>query len=103
MSDLQVSLMKEEDIDGAIATVQRAFAEDPYNKWIYNVRENVRASRYSVLHLILLSKSRKIRPLSSSTALTTITVLTNSQPPLLNPSLPLGNSARSFLCLPLQI
>jgi hypothetical protein len=33
--------MKEEDIDGAIATVQEAFAEDPYNKWIYNVRENV--------------------------------------------------------------
>jgi hypothetical protein len=41
MSDLEVSLMKEEDIDGAIATVQQAFAEDPYNKWIYNVRENV--------------------------------------------------------------
>lgn len=42
MSDVEVSLMKEEDIDGAIATVQQAFAEDPYNKWIYNVRENVR-------------------------------------------------------------
>jgi hypothetical protein len=43
MSDLEVSLMKEGDIRGAIATVQQAFAEDPYNKWIYNVRENVRS------------------------------------------------------------
>ena len=41
MSDLEVSLMTEEDIDGAITTVQQAFAEDPYNKWIYNIRENV--------------------------------------------------------------
>ncbi|TLD29728.1 acetyltransferas-like protein [Venturia nashicola] len=40
MPDLQVSPMQEEDIDGAIATVQQAFAEDPYNRWIYNVREN---------------------------------------------------------------
>lgn len=41
MSNLDVSLMKEKDIDGAVATVQQAFAEDPYNKWIYNVREKV--------------------------------------------------------------
>jgi hypothetical protein len=42
MSDLEVSLMKEEDIDGAIATIQQAFAEDPYNKWIYDERPKVR-------------------------------------------------------------
>jgi hypothetical protein len=46
MSELEVSPMKEEDIDGAIATVQQAFAEDPYNKWIYNVRENVSTHFY---------------------------------------------------------
>ncbi|KAF2681536.1 acetyltransferas-like protein [Lentithecium fluviatile CBS 122367] len=32
---IQVSRMTEADIDGAIDTIQQAFAEDPYNKWIY--------------------------------------------------------------------
>ncbi|QDS77123.1 hypothetical protein FKW77_001034 [Venturia effusa] len=45
MSHLEVSLMKEEDVDGAIATVQQAFADDPYNRWIYNVRENFSPTR----------------------------------------------------------
>ncbi|KAF2425707.1 acyl-CoA N-acyltransferase [Tothia fuscella] len=35
---LEVSLMTPADIDGAIDTVQQAFAEDPYNRWIYNDR-----------------------------------------------------------------
>jgi hypothetical protein len=39
---LQVSLMTPADIDGAIDTIQQAFAEDPYNKWIYNDRSKVR-------------------------------------------------------------
>jgi hypothetical protein len=38
---LQVTLMTEPDIDGAIDTIQQAFAEDPYNKWIYNDRSKV--------------------------------------------------------------
>ncbi|KIV99446.1 uncharacterized protein PV09_08875 [Verruconis gallopava] len=33
---LQVSPMKEEDIDGAIDTIQQAFAEDPYALWVYD-------------------------------------------------------------------
>lgn len=45
---LEVSLMKEEDIDGAIATIQQAFAEDPYNKWIYNDRSNFSPTRNHV-------------------------------------------------------
>jgi len=39
---LQVSLMTEADIDGAIDTIQQAFADDPYNRWIYNDRSKVR-------------------------------------------------------------
>jgi hypothetical protein len=38
---LQVTLMTEADIDGAIDTIQQAFAEDPYNKWIYDDRSKV--------------------------------------------------------------
>jgi len=42
-SDYEVSLMTEADIPGAIATIQQAFADDPYNNWIYNDRSQVRA------------------------------------------------------------
>jgi hypothetical protein len=38
---IQVSRMTEADIDGAIDTIQQAFAEDPYNKWIYPDRSKV--------------------------------------------------------------
>src|SRR5690606_5351754 len=38
---ISVSPMKEEDIDGAITTIQEAFASDPYNLWIYNDRSKV--------------------------------------------------------------
>jgi hypothetical protein len=47
MEDLEVSLMKPEDIDGAIITIQRAFADDPYNNWIYPSKEQVCAPLYS--------------------------------------------------------
>lgn len=40
-SDYEVRLMTEADIPGAIDTIQQAFAEDPYNKWIYNDRSKV--------------------------------------------------------------
>jgi hypothetical protein len=33
--------MREEDIDGAIDTIQQAFADDPYNNWIYPSKEEV--------------------------------------------------------------
>lgn len=33
--------MTEADVDGAIDTIQQAFAEDPYNKWIYPDRSKV--------------------------------------------------------------
>jgi hypothetical protein len=40
-SDYEVCLMTEADIPGAIDTIQQAFADDPYNKWIYNDRSKV--------------------------------------------------------------
>jgi hypothetical protein len=41
MADLEVHLMRPEDIDGAIDTIQQAFADDPYNNWIYPSKEQV--------------------------------------------------------------
>lgn len=41
MSSVQVCRMTEGDIDGTIDCIQKAFAEDPYNKWVFNDRKNV--------------------------------------------------------------
>ena len=32
---IKVTRMTEADIDGAIDTIQQAFADDPYNNWVY--------------------------------------------------------------------
>ena len=50
MSELVVHLMREEDIDGAIDTIQQAFADDPYNNWIYPSREGGRYKQKHQLH-----------------------------------------------------
>lgn len=36
-----ISPMREEDIDGGITTIQEAFANDPYNLWVFNDRSKV--------------------------------------------------------------
>jgi hypothetical protein len=41
---IEVSRMTEADIDGAIDTIQQAFAEDPYNNWVFPDREKVGGS-----------------------------------------------------------
>lgn len=38
---IEVSRMTEADIDGAIDTIQQAFADDPYNNWVYPDRSKV--------------------------------------------------------------
>jgi len=38
---IQVTRMAEADIDGAITTIQEAFANDPYNNWVYPDRSKV--------------------------------------------------------------
>jgi hypothetical protein len=38
---IEVTRMKEADIDGAIDTIQQAFANDPYNNWVFPDREKV--------------------------------------------------------------
>jgi hypothetical protein len=38
---IEVSRMAEADIDGAIDTIQQAFADDPYNNWVYPDRSKV--------------------------------------------------------------
>jgi len=40
--------MQEEDIDGAIDTIQQAFADDPYAKWIYNDQSKFSQTRNRV-------------------------------------------------------
>lgn len=38
---IQISRIAEPDIPGAITAIQKAFAEDPYNLWVYNDRSKV--------------------------------------------------------------
>jgi hypothetical protein len=38
---LEVTPLSEADIQGAITTIQLAFAEDPYNLWVYDDRSKV--------------------------------------------------------------
>ncbi|CAN9217806.1 unnamed protein product [Alternaria alternata] len=45
---IQVTRMKEADIDGAIDTIQQAFANDPYNNWVFPDREKVSLARNRV-------------------------------------------------------
>lgn len=45
--------MTEADIDGAIDTIQQAFADDPYNNWVYPDRSKVHDALLSHLQFIL--------------------------------------------------
>jgi hypothetical protein len=38
---IEITRMTEDDIDGAIDTIQQAFANDPYNNWVYPDRSKV--------------------------------------------------------------
>jgi hypothetical protein len=38
---IEVTRLEEADIEGAITTIQLAFAEDPYNQWVYDDRSKV--------------------------------------------------------------
>ena len=59
--------MTEADINGAIDCIQKAFAEDPYNKWVFNDRANVRESTLLLSPSLPLSLSSF--PLSLSLSL----------------------------------
>ncbi|KAF2276310.1 acetyltransferas-like protein [Westerdykella ornata] len=45
---IEVSRMTEADIDGAIDTIQQAFADDPYNNWVFPDRSKVSLTRNRV-------------------------------------------------------
>ena len=45
---ITISPLTEPDIEGAITAIQVAFAEDPYNLWVYNDRTKVSPSRLSL-------------------------------------------------------
>jgi hypothetical protein len=38
---IQVTRLTEPDVQGAITTIQLAFADDPYNLWVYDDRSKV--------------------------------------------------------------
>lgn len=38
---IAISRLTESDIPGAITAIQEAFADDPYNLWVYNDRAKV--------------------------------------------------------------
>lgn len=46
---IEVTRMAEADIDGAIDTIQQAFADDPYNNWIYPDNSKVRTHFHQVI------------------------------------------------------
>lgn len=73
---IEVTRMTEADIDGAIDTIQQAFENDPYNRWVYPDRSKV------PLHLHLLTSFPTTNPPPSD--------LTDTQPRFPYPALPLG-------------
>ena len=54
---IQVTPLTEPDIQGAITTIQLAFADDPYNRWVYNDRSKVNLSVY-----IVFSATKSLSP-----------------------------------------
>lgn len=47
---IQISRLTEADIAGSINAIQEAFADDPYNLWVYNDRSKVRLSTPLTFH-----------------------------------------------------
>ncbi|PMD58972.1 acyl-CoA N-acyltransferase [Hyaloscypha bicolor E] len=47
-STISISPLREEDIPGAVDAIQEAFAEDPYNLWVYNDRSKLNLNRNRV-------------------------------------------------------
>ena len=45
---IEISLITEADIPGAIDAIQKAFADDPYNLWVYNDRTKVSHFKYKL-------------------------------------------------------
>lgn len=41
---MEITRMTEADIDGAIDCIQKAFAKDPYNLWVFDDRSKVKKS-----------------------------------------------------------
>jgi len=62
--------MSEADIDGAIDTIQQAFAEDPYNKWIYPDRSKVPRPRSNPTYPTVLANIPQISLVRNRVSLT---------------------------------
>jgi hypothetical protein len=58
---IEISLITEADIPGAIDAIQKAFADDPYNLWVYNDRSKVSVC----FSLFVLNAGHPLNPISS--------------------------------------
>lgn len=78
---IEVTRMTEADIDGAIDTIQQAFADDPYNNWVYPDRSKVHSIE---------------QPTTYSIRLTRWTGRSYTKPRVSDSPLPLGHISRSL-------
>lgn len=62
---IQVTRLTEPDIHGAITTIQLAFADDPYNRWVYDDRSKV---NYLVFIFILFGNDVLVQSYVSMSA-----------------------------------
>jgi hypothetical protein len=61
ITPIQVTRLTEGDIDGVVTCIQQAFAEDPYNLWVYNDRSKVGAFLLRVICLIAKTHNFTVR------------------------------------------
>jgi hypothetical protein len=90
---LEITPIREGDIPGAVDCIQKAFADDPYNHWVFD-QSKVRFSFSSPSILHSLFNALSVQPRCLPIQLTTRTVLLPPQPRLLNPPLPMGHQER---------
>lgn len=48
---IEITPLTEADIPGAIDTIQQAFTDDPYNRWVFNDRSHVRLCFFHIHHM----------------------------------------------------
>ena len=67
---IEISPITEADIPGAIDAIQKAFADDPYNLWVFNDRSKVSGCSHSISEIgpdwgsKAPERSRKLKVLS---------------------------------------
>lgn len=104
---IEITALTEADIPGAIDTIQQAFADDPYNRWIFNDRSKVCLLLLSHARLALTPRDSSLLPvtacLSGSVASGAFTMRFSLSPRTQHPMTRLRSSAPQCGCLPDQL